>query len=473
MTARSQYAFSCIVAIGSFLGGFISQAWAGEPLTLWDVLHATQTQHPALIQAEQDIVGAQGDVLLGRGFFDPTLKGKAELVPYGDFHTGKGEIFVEQKTDLWGLSATGGYRLGRGDFPIYKKEFLTSEGGQVLLKLKLPVLRGGAIDKSRAKWRAASQKEEGARQDAAMVALELLRKAAHHYWDWVAAGRRLVIATELLEIAKVRMVQISGRVERGDLPAIEAVDNQRAILKREGATIRARRAFERAALKLSLFYRNGYGDPRVPKASQLPASITWMPFNFESIDLIHDVDSALSHRPELKALGIKRAVIEIDQKLAKNNRLPALDISATGGIDMGDEPFESRRFEVLLGVSFRFPLLARAARGAVQRTQAEIFALQAKARFMADKIAMQVRDAHSALRAANESLLIAKRELKVAHQVEAAERERFRLGSSTLLAVNLRELAAAEAEVRAVNAAASLRRAMADYDAVMGRRLKS
>jgi hypothetical protein len=54
--------------------------------------------------------------------------------------------------------------------------------------------------------------------------------------------------------------------------------------------------------------------------------------------------------------------------------------------------------------------------------------------------------------------------------VEAAERTNFDLGNSTILAVNLREQASAEAASREVDARADFHRAVAAYLAAAARR---
>ena len=161
----------------------------------------------------------------------------------------------------------------------------------------------------------------------------------------------------------------------------------------------------------------------------------------------------------------QRALL-IAQQLAKNNRLPRLDLFVSGGVDLGPEPYEKRRGELLFGVSIKLPILLRKARGELQSARRKHRALGEKMRLAADEITAQVRDIHSALSAARQSLAVARRELVVAKRVEGAERQRLMLGASSLLTVNLREQAAAEAEFRAAAAAATLHRALASYRAV-------
>jgi outer membrane protein, heavy metal efflux system len=78
----------------------------------------------------------------------------------------------------------------------------------------------------------------------------------------------------------------------------------------------------------------------------------------------------------------------------------------------------------------------------------------------------EIRDAASAVRTAHDRANLATDEVKVALDLADAERERFRLGDSTLFTVNLREQAAVDAELREVNAVSDYLRAFTTYEQV-------
>ncbi len=101
--------------------------------------------------------------------------------------------------------------------------------------------------------------------------------------------------------------------------------------------------------------------------------------------------------------------------------------------------------------------------GTCQLTQRELFAR--------DQVTAEVRDAASAVRAAHERTLLAAREVTVALDLADAERERFRLGDSTLFVVNLREQAAVDAELRQVGANLDYLRALTIYEQVTAKLL--
>lgn len=453
------------------LGLLLSASAVAAPLELDTVLSSATKLHPLVMQAEQRIAAAEAYLYAARGSFDPTLSAKGSVTPYGDFVAGKADVALRQATTLWGAVFSAGWRYGRGDIPIYKLADKTAAGGQGFLGLEVPLLRGGPIDGARAELWQRRHIRDGVRQDARTVLLALQRAAAHSYWSWVAAGRKLVVDQRLLEIAKKRDAQIAEQVRQGALPRIEQLDNQRSILSREGAVISSRRSFEKASLELSLFLRNGQGHPRRATTAEVPSALpgSHLP---AAAEVERDVASAIAARPELAVLRAQQRNVDVARRWAENDRLPDLRLGLTAQHDIGSEPYENNRTDVLVGLKFYFPLLQRKARGKERAARAKLAELSAKQRLLRDKIEAQVRDAYSALQAAHERLEVARKERKVAHQVEAGERARLALGSSTLLTVNLREQAAASADKRVIDATVSYQKAWADYRAVMARDTK-
>ena len=98
---------------------------------------------------------------------------------------------------------------------------------------------------------------------------------------------------------------------------------------------------------------------------------------------------------------------------------------------------------------------------AIQRAKLE--QLDQKLRFAQDRVAVEVRDAVSAIEAALGTLELTRAELDAAQRLAEAERERFELGDSTLFVVNLRELSAADARLKVVGALAAYYSALASY----------
>ena len=435
-----------------------------ETVTPAIVLDSVDRFHPKILAAEQDALAARADFTRARGGFDPTLEGKATGIPYGDYEYGLAQVLLRQATPFWGLSVFGGWGYGRGDVPSYKGEEATSSGGEAQFGVELPLLRGGPIDERRADIARSGYFVDVANWKAQETVLALKRDALRSYWIWFAAGHRVAVAEELLRLAEERDIALRQRVERGDLPRIEQLDNQRTILSRRGLVVKAQRAFEKAAIKLSLFLRQENGRPILGVLQQLPA--IGDESSYVTIDLIEqDIERALATRPEVRQLELREQQIRVNEKLSANERLPNLDISVIQGIDIGSEPYLSERGETRFGLNLKWPILMRRGRGKQAKALAQIAALRAQQQFLRDLLRADILDAHSALTAAHQRLLLAREERTIAHQVEQLERDRLDLGGTNLLTVNLRERFAAEAERKAINALAAYEAAVNTYQA--------
>ena len=114
------------------------------------------------------------------------------------------------------------------------------------------------------------------------------------------------------------------------------------------------------------------------------------------------------------------------------------------------------------------PLQRREALGRTQVSRARLAQLTAQEQYARDQIVVEVQDAVSAIDRTFARIDVARQELAVTRRVAAMEFERFQAGQSTLLDVNLREIAAASAEAKVIDALAEYYRAEADFRAALG-----
>ncbi|MBM7119233.1 TolC family protein [Archangium primigenium] len=451
----------CVVLGGMGTASRARAQGEGVPLSLEEVLGSTREHHPRMEAAQRDVAAAEAELLAARGGFDPLVRARGLAIPFGYYQHERIEATVEQPTPLWGLRLSAGYRLGQGDFPVYYGQYETLSAGEVHAGLALPLWRDGAIDKRRAVLAQARLRQRIAAFELAGERLGLQRQAAYHYWDWVAAGRQLTIATSQYELALARRTQLAHRVTAGDIPQIEHTENERVLLGRDADRIAARRALERATLKLSLFLRDARGEPQVVSTARLPSGFP-VPAALMEEGLERWLEQALRRRPELRGLDLRREVLEVDVALARNLAAPAVDLGLRVARDVGVGPANLRPTEVQGSLVLDIPLFAREARGQRRAAEAKQAAVAARARYAREEIITEVRDALSALRASHERVGLAHGAAEVARQLARAEYTRFEHGDTSLLVVNQREQAAVEAEIGEVRALVDYQRALVD-----------
>ncbi|CAH1387290.1 TolC family protein [Candidatus Nitrotoga sp. M5] len=438
-----------------------------EPLTLDEVQSSAQQAFPSLLAAKQRQRVAEGEYMTAEGAFDTVLKVQNRWSAAGLYQNRNNDVSIEQPTSLGGTTFFGGWRRGTGDYPVYDGKNLTATDGEARLGVNIPLWRNREIDQRRASLKQAELGQIIAGHEYDQILLEIRRLAAHRYWDWVLAGQRLQIAERLLHIAEQRDAGIRKRVTAGDIPEFEALDNRRAIIERRERRVMAQRMLEQSAIQLSLYWRDAEDQPRMPTAEQLPSGFPGRE-PAVTLDYPKALQIAQAQRPELRRLEMQSRQTETNLELQQNQRAPEIDLSVMGAKDIGNGKGSLNRNELYVGLNFNMPLQRRVASGRAQVAGANLQRLNLERVLQKDRIAAEVKDILSALFAARKRWTLTLLQQSAAQKLESGERTRFELGDSTLLFVNLREIANGDAALQASEAASNLFKGYADYQAALG-----
>jgi outer membrane protein TolC len=432
-----------------------------------EVLHSVTNQYPPMLAAliERDL--AAGRLQSARGAMDFTVFSRLFGTPQGYYESGTWDSGFEQFTGLWGSTVFGGYRLTRGDrLPDYDSS-RTQNAGEARLGFRLPLLRDGSIDRRRANLLKAGLDQQLAEPLVQRQRLDFIRAGTVAYFNWLAAGMRERVAGDLLRVARDRTTALTQQVEAGLIPRLVLTDNRRLVVARELGGVQAQRRFEAATLALSLFLRDTNDVPVIVGRGRLPAGFPEIPPPDES-RLAADRMAAETRRPELARLRLQAEKLQVDRRLAQNQLLPNLDAGLTGSQDLGRDTYKDKgQFEVQAGLELRVPLQRREAKGRIAELAGQLEQVGNEQRFARDRIRTEVNDVFSAWNAAYEQSLRTRLNVELARELEAAEQERFSQGATDLLALQIREQAAFDAEVLALEAAFDCFRAQADYRAAV------
>jgi outer membrane protein TolC len=196
----------------------------------------------------------------------------------------------------------------------------------------------------------------------------------------------------------------------------------------------------------------------VPEPVPAPAAV-------EQARIAAERAEAERRRPEIARARLALASAEIDAELADELWWPSVEAFAeTIQPDLGSPDGD----EFKVGFSITHPLWFRQPNA--QRTLARVAANRAWLQQLAARRAVDadVERAIVGLERTLERYTTVEREAALARRLAGAERERFDAGESSLLVVNLRERAAAEAASRLVNAKAEYLRAVIGYRWAIG-----
>jgi outer membrane protein TolC len=439
-------------------------------LRLEDLMASVEEHFPLILAAETEIDIARARVLGAEGAFDTRLSATGRTDLDGYYQSDRMDVSLEQPLRSSGATLVGGYRLGAGDFADYDGKAKTNEDGELRFGVKLPLLQGRAIDPRRvAEWRAEIELEQ-AQPTILIKRLETTLKAAKSYWGWVAAGRLVEISRQLLALAEDRQSQVALGVREGEMAPIAIKENQRLIVDRRSKLIEAERKLQKAAIELSLFLRDGEGQPIVPMDALLPVDFPAARPPGEVL-VPQDIDQALSVRPELRAAELELSQLDLERTLARNSNLPTMEFGLFASQDLGgaaNTPDDKGDFELTAGVRLGVPLQRSTPRGKLREIEAKIRKRTRELQFARDVVSAEVQDASSALRQSWERLEQAVENVRLAGELAEAERAQVQAGESDLFRLNLRENQAALAGVAHVAVLQEHFSAIASYRAVLG-----
>ncbi|WP_310498649.1 TolC family protein [Sandarakinorhabdus sp.] len=443
---------------------------AGPALTLAEVLASARFHAPQVLEALARVRGAQGRILTTQGAFDTIFSADADTRPTG-FYTGSdASLRLTQPLAGNGGSIYGGYDIASGTFPSYEGRSNTTGYGRLTAGTVFSLMRDRLIDERRTNRQLAEADLVLAQTDQLLVAIGVQTRAIQAYNSWAIAGQRLGVFQGLLQLALDRQAGLKRQVTEGLRPAILLTENEQNILRRQTLVVQAEQQLQVSATALSLFLRGSDGQPVVPGAERLPRTLA------RPMPLAANPETLVARRPDLKVIDIR--VNQARQRLAldRNLLLPKFDIKAEVNQFLGDAGAGGRAFtgtESKVGISFSLPLQQRVARGRIAQTNADIDAFAQRRRLLEDQITADIQALSITAAQAQRLLGIAIDEQDRAQTMAGAERRRFGAGASDFFLVNLREEAAADAQVRRLDAAfrqivahADLAAATADLDAL-------
>lgn len=443
----------------------LTVALAAGP-TLDEVLASVDAHAPLLLAADADVQAAEGRLRQAKGAFDPFLYMDFENRS-GPYDYNLGQARVQQRTGLWGLSIDGGYRIGTGNIPVYYQNDKTLQGGEVGVKLRLPTLAGGPTDAARTAVRVSEAGLAEAEARFLRQRVRLGREARIAWARWLAAGARLRLNLELLRAAEDAEDLVQKRVQRGDLPPLDRLDQQRVRLERAAVVEAARRDLAVAAALLGLFLRDSSGQPAPPPDDLIPPS-----FPAATADAMRPeadiVDQALNDRPEIESLRQIQAQIGARLRLARTELLPRLDLLVGVSQDLPASGDTTEPVDLSVGAAFGFAIPRRTAFGRVDSEQAARVRVNAELDWFVDQVRAEVASALAALRAALARVRITQEDAELAEELVAVTRRRYELGDVNLFEIYLREQTALAARLRYIDAQLEVLVAQADLNAAVG-----
>lgn len=418
-------------------------------LTETELVNSVKHTYPQLLKERANIEQSLQKERAAFGAFDPAINGYARFIPEGGYESRYGETMLDMPIEDSSMKVFSGYRIGRGDWPIYEQKSLTNEYGEVKAGIRYSLIRNNRIDIPRANLYKARINVEVAKANLDYQYLTILRDAKAVYWQWQGSLRKVKIATLQLSIAETRRGAIKKAVDLGDRAHIDLVENDRLIMQRKGMLVKARQDEFKFRNQLSLYYRDKTGQPKTIAANTTPKP---MPVKKAGL-MLTDVKAILRYQPQLKLLDHLMDKEKVNIKLYENNRQAKLDVALYYEKQFGEGNPLLQKSSANIGLTYQIPLLNRKANGqraaAIQRVKGYRYEQQ----LIADKLNVFLKNTLNTQRLIYQAHELQEKELDYAKQLEAAESSRFDSGDSSLFLVNQREQVVALTQIRLVDLA--------------------
>ncbi len=418
-----------------------------------DLLKTSAKHLPTIMKASEAIAKQQGDLLSSQGAFDRRLDGSSDL--RRGFYDGKSAgLSFTQPFKQYNSRLYGGYRISDGAYPSYNGDLLSQSGGEVAVGAIFSLLRNRDIDARRV---ALNNEELKLREAKFALKIEQITSqlnALAAYFEWQAKGLEHDVRKDIWQMANARQDALEREVAAGNKARIFLVENRQNMLKRKSALRDVERALNNAAQGISFYYRDNNGAPIVPDAKQLPEDFT---FDLGKVDIfknkVQAADAAeklLRTRPDIKMLELAMARANQDEKLARNNMLPLLDVQAEVSQDLGQQQLVREQTESKLKLNLSIPLQQREAQGKIASTRAMQRMLEHERNILQQQLTIELQRIFNDINIGEELMAITLEEMQIAKQLLKAEKSRFADGASDFFLLNIREETLAESRIRHV-----------------------
>lgn len=325
---------------------------------------------------------------------------------------------------------------------------------------------------------------------------DLIQRVENSYWSLVEAQERLRVAEESLALAKELHRRNQIQVDVGTLPPLELVRSEANMATRQEDIISSRAAVGDASDQLRQLLNIEQGEAW--SSDILPETDPRM--ERPELNVNEAIRLSLAARSELRRQETEIARLELEARLARQQTLPQLDLSASYGLDgkagtvrrtlpNPDDPSgpgipvvvaRDDYFDALdnmttgdtdnwsIGLNFSYPLQNREARAQKAIASLAVDAARIRLREIEQQIITEVRTAARQAQTAAQQIDSAGVSRKLQEKNLEAEQKRYENGLSTSFEVTRVQEDLNAAKSREVSAVATYRRALAEYYRAIG-----
>lgn len=430
--------------------------------SLEDFVKVVLANHPVVKQADLLPQNALEDIRLAKGAFDPKLTGNWDVKNYKD--TEYYNVFNSTfKVPIWfPVDPKVSVDRNRGVYLTPERNIPAAEEyTQITAGLSLPIGRGLLIDQRRASVLQAELFAEITDAERIKMINKVLLSATKAYWDWYYSyfqfkmvEQSLTISEEIYRLAKLDF-------EFGELAAVDtiqaAITFQNRSTDRQAALIN----FKRAGLMLSNYL---WGENEEPLEIQENVAPIWdVEFELPTESLDSLLNFAVENHPELQKFNLKIEQLGVDERLAKENLKPRVDLN----YNLVNSPInyngEFSNIDLTnnykFGMELEFPIFLRKERAKLKQTRIKIDQTTYESRFAQQEIVNEIEGAYFEMLNGRQMVSLLEQSVDNYQQLLVAELFNLNVGESDLFKINFQQDKLLEAQIKLIKQQVSIEKA--------------
>jgi len=337
-----------------------------------------------------------------------------------------------------------------------------SYNGGLKFSLVQPLLKGFGSLVTEQEILFAIQDRDASLQDFRQTAFDVLVQVRQSFFDVLRYRDNLSYRETSVQLAQKVLQENKARLNAGVLPPIEVLEAEVGLKRREKDLLDARQQYEDALDQLALVLNLG-------TLAEVCSGVLDVPEL--DVDEKAGFKSALQRRPDLLR---QRRVVEktgLQQRIAHNQVLPSLDVSASYGHASLEESFDDSVSELgssslnnwEVGLTLSYPIGNRAARQEYAKAQLEQRSQEATLAQQEDQVLKEIRAAIRQLHVSRETIDLARHAKKLAEEKLKILFKRKEVGLATTRDVLEGEDDLASARTGEISAIADYNIALTDY----------
>ena len=341
-----------------------------KELTYNEYLGYVKKYHPMVKSAALQISGAQANLMMARGGFDPKIEVDFNKKQFKDkeYYSLLNSSF---KIPTWyGIEVKAGFDNSEGIY-VNPQNTLPNQG-LTSLGVTVPLGQGLLINQRMADLRKAKIQIQLSQSERKLQAIQVLYDASVAYFNWKRNFSEVELYKNYLNNAETRFNGIQSLIKNGDKPAIDSVEAGIIVRNRKLNLEDSQLKLIKAKLELSNFLWLENNLPLELQDDIIPEEklVTSIKETLKINDLLVETVSIENH-PKINALQNKIYILEVERQLKGNALLPKIDLGyhyLSEPDYLNDTNFNNYK----VGVNFSFPVFLRKERGSLQLAKFKI-----------------------------------------------------------------------------------------------------